>query len=158
MASTDPTIGRLRDAAFRPSIMHVVSLRAEEQMVWIHAPWHVATMADTQALRDWSVRQFPSDTIGIDDARAVEHLPTAVRGCGSSPQPAGFGFLDVFPEPFGERSRSVFRSARVATVFRAPDFDRPGIGLTRPAAVATLDHGHCSIISRPSGFLDGETV
>jgi hypothetical protein len=110
-------------AADVTSLLHRVSRvlgwRAEEQVIGADTRRVVAAMADEQPIWDGTVREFPTDTRGID-AASVESAATdaavAQRVAAASPLPAAIrrrGSVDLLPETVGNRARQVRRLVAV---------------------------------------------
>jgi hypothetical protein len=51
-------------ATLRHAVSTIVGVRAKEQVVWIDARWVVATVTDTQPMRDRPIDFFPRKTMG----------------------------------------------------------------------------------------------
>lgn len=92
-------------ATFALAIGHVLLMRAKEQVRRITAQWSIATVADAQAVCDWSNCLLIRDAVGlvIHDAPILLNGEFSVAlgaGLAASPQPAfmRFAFVDLLPE------------------------------------------------------------
>jgi hypothetical protein len=84
-------------------------MRSYEQMLGANAGWFVTGMTDKQPGRDGTTVHLPREpmrplSVTVD----IKHSITKFLR-GTSPQPTGFGFLDMLPEPL------FWRDARVNT-------------------------------------------
>jgi hypothetical protein len=86
-------------------IVHVFRSRAEKQMIWSHARRIVAVVADIQAVRNRSIRQFPRDPMRIGDtSQAAPATDRSIFPVGAPrPYPALAGLVDFRPETFFNR-------------------------------------------------------
>ncbi len=97
------------EAVFLRSVLEIVSLRAEEQMIRIDAERVVAAravVADVQPSRDRTTQELPGQSMRLNvplepvDARKDELAVTNTRPSrASGPQPARVGLVDARPEP-----------------------------------------------------------
>ena len=85
--------------AFLSHVSQIVLLRADEQMVWSHAERRVAVMANAHTWWNGTVSQFPSHSVRQNSVTfaAVGSDASPVADA-SSPQPAGFRFVDLAPK------------------------------------------------------------
>jgi hypothetical protein len=106
---------RLRVPAAAPTLRVGVSVvvgdRPKEQMVEPHARRIVAMVADNEALRDWSVRDFPCHAMGkfVGLANSEDSVSRRVPGTSPNPTPVPLGGLTG--EPIGDRLRAGFTAA-----------------------------------------------
>ena len=89
--------------AFGGSIVDVVLLRAEPQMVGTNAEWDIANVEHHQPIGDRPVCEFPRHSMGalggtLDDRTAV------ATTLGTRPQPALAGLVHPIPEGHGTLS------------------------------------------------------
>jgi hypothetical protein len=75
-------------------VSHVIGMRAQEQMVWVHAPRDIAGVAHLDAGWNWATMQDPRDTMSQLDSSLERE--DAVPSClsASLPVPAGRRHLD----------------------------------------------------------------
>lgn len=84
-------------------ILHVIGVRAQEQMLWIYARWVVATMQDIKAFWDCAKVEFIRNAVRPETLfAAVQNAVAKMRFLGS-PQPTRsciYAFRDFGPKPF----------------------------------------------------------
>jgi hypothetical protein len=111
-------------ASLAHHIVHVVGLRACEQVIRAHATWVVAFMQDEQAVRNIPVVQHPRDTVRPYTAawRANLAIPIGVAVPRPLPARITFDFAHEEPKTICERklamtARWKMRGTNCATVF-----------------------------------------
>jgi len=151
------------ETAFCDGIQNVVAIRAEKQVVEIHAERVIAAMADAVLLGNGSVDQLPQHTMRPTRQWATCH-PVAVRMSKSGPQSAaiGIGWRDVSeklldrrhvipPAPANGRAVAPVMGLEVrpALPTRADNM-RPALTRTKAAGRAPLQVGRIGLILTPT--------
>jgi len=94
---------RDRQAPLAGRVLHVVALRAEEEMRRINAGWNIAMMEHRLAGRNRPIGEHPRDPVGImrhGAPAAHAHLAVAVPDIAvADPQPASVSLVYLSPEP-----------------------------------------------------------
>ena len=91
--------GATAQPAFPLSIVSIIGVRAEPQVVWPNARRYVAAMANEQSIGDRTVCQLPSDPMGTRQRAALKTRHTiALVSSRSCPQPAIPAFIHLRPE------------------------------------------------------------
>lgn len=81
------------------SILHVVTLCANKQMLWVNALWVIASMANKQILAYFSVVNFIRNSMGMAKFRINGKTPVAFRIFSCCPNPASLGLINFIPKP-----------------------------------------------------------
>jgi len=85
-------------AALADPIEHVVNVRSEEQMCWVHTGGLIATVAYAETGRDWTVFDVPRETMGVPPLAIDPGSTVATRSDGSCPQEASSVRLGGAPQ------------------------------------------------------------
>ena len=100
-ASRPPRIDAPPAAPLANHVLHIVPLRAQEQVRGIHAGRIVAVVADLQPAIERSMGEFKCDPMGNVPPRTTIALPVPRP----SPDPAAAGAVDMLPERRGGHLR-----------------------------------------------------
>jgi hypothetical protein len=104
-------------SAFGNLVIHIVLRCPKEQMGRVHARRIVATMTDHHANRDLTIMNNPRNTVGFKGLSVIFNFPISSI-IGTSPNPTGVRFVDVFPKTGFKRWVSTIK----ATVFSVTNF------------------------------------
>ncbi len=102
-------------ASLFSAVRKIVLLCSQPKMIWantarIVSAWTV--VANALAFRHWSKMQNPRGDVSANRHRTMPYPAdlTVTKGmCGSSPQPAGFSFVDLRPKALWETVRKSLR-------------------------------------------------
>lgn len=104
---------------FENHVRRVVSMCAYEVMIWINTRWIVSAWAIVTKLhtfRDWASKKFPNDSMRRCSSiwAVVNSVISAFTfsAVATSPQPAGFGFVNQFPDSVWSASPLFITGAR----------------------------------------------
>lgn len=124
-----------RRTALGDHVAHVVGLRAEFEVAWVHAGGIVALMADGESWRDRAVRQFIGDSVSQSNASVVcPDLAMPGRHPVFQPRPTRRGpdrLVHGRPEALTERTPCRFLRARSRTISAPPFRDLARVGHER---------------------------
>lgn len=110
--------------AFRVPVRDIVQLGSEEEMGWIDAVAHVATMQHFHAIGDWPVLQFVGEAMSEVSSPVDCHSAVPARFQLASPQPAAVGLVHHAPEllcPINLTRRGGSATTPARTSFRSLD-------------------------------------
>jgi len=130
------------------TVLNVVAIRSEEEMVRADARRVVALMADEHSVGDRAVSEFPRHSVGLNVLLLFGQSENAipVRAPGSRPCPAVTRRVHVLPEPFVNGCRGL---VSVVAFLRTEEVGLPPAGLKRSSARGTiLEH-----LNRLSGVM-----
>ncbi len=94
-------------APAKTHILHIISMRAECQMVRANAQRVIATMANHETHRDWSHQEFVRIAMGIGRTAWARVKASVSHRTPCYPQPTRGGLVDFLPEPFGRWARAI---------------------------------------------------
>jgi hypothetical protein len=124
LATPVPTRRVSRARKVRPTLLHliphVVQRGSQEQVLRVHAKFHVAPVTDQKSVRDRTVRQFPRSSVGLHPTSAgLWYVAVTRTATGAMPQPAAKSrLLDSSPKTLcfheGRVSRFDFLVNRLA--------------------------------------------
>jgi len=82
--------------SFRGSILHIVCLRAKEEVPRILARWVITSMQDIQVIRNWAVGKLPGNAVSIHNTpcaipAAPDQESSVTTNTETLPFPAGVG-------------------------------------------------------------------
>jgi len=88
-------------AALRGHVSHVLQLRSQKKMFWIHARRIITTVKHAHLLRKISVMNFIREAMGRDESTVSftnADFSVPMNGLGGRPKPAGPSLFDLVPK------------------------------------------------------------
>lgn len=142
-------------------IVHIIGVRAQEQMIRAHARRCVAGVANLYSWWNIAIRQFPGNAMG--KALAIDHpyfsIPLVVAT--ASPQPASVSFVNLRPQPIFKRAHAVLIRAKATAINLSGIVGGIGARAVGAGFVVYNSHvgssfqaiGHATAVSAARGFL-----
>ena len=107
-----PLARNLRRTPFPRHVSRVISFRPKKQVLGVHTRGVVASVENTQPIRNRSIRKFPCYAVRAHHLgrrhRPCTELPVAVLIPRRNPQPATARPINFGPEPLAKRHHVVF--------------------------------------------------
>lgn len=132
-----PLRGLAAATSFGVHIPVIISERTKPEVIWSHASWCVACVANGHSVWDGSVSKNPRETVRCHHARALSCMDidsaVALAARGAAPQPTAIRHGDMRPQSLGNRGDRI-------NTHREP----PTRGVTSPAGRTARGHMHAN--------------